>query len=86
MKKKKEKNPLNKLFVSELGEPFYLNVIQFSNEGKWYPTWYSEWAGKTKRGEAVRLRKELSSFLHNEGNKEWKDGKNIKTVKITLFK
>jgi hypothetical protein len=79
------KNPLKALFVESLGEPFYLNVVQFKNEEKWFPMFHTKWSGSEKRSEAVKLRKEASDWLHNHGNKEWKDGKNIKTVKVIHY-
>ena len=80
-----KKNPLKKLFVSSLGKPFYLNVVQFQDKDKWHPMFYAKWAGSSKRMEAVQLRKEASKYLHKKGNKVWQDVKNIKTVRITLF-
>jgi len=82
----KKNNSLNKLLVESLSEPFFLNVVQFRDEEKWYPLWYSKWAGSNSRNEAVALRKEASKYLHETGNKDWRDGKNIKTVKVELFK
>jgi len=80
-----KKDPLKSLFVSELGEPFYLNVCQFFDKEKWYPIWYEKWSGSHKRMTAVKLRKEAAKYLHETGSDKWRDKKNIKTVKITLF-
>lgn len=81
-----KKNPLNKLLISSLGEPFYLNVVQFLNEDAWYPMFYAKWVGSNKKSEAIMLRKEASKYLHEHGNKKWRDGKNIKTVKVEHYK
>ena len=80
-----KKDPLKKLMVETLGRSFYLNVVQFNYDEKWYPMFYAKWVGSEKCGEAVALRKEAAKYLHDEGSDLWKDGKNIKTVKVTLF-
>ena len=80
-----KKNPLNKLLISSLKSPFYLNVVQFSNEDGWYPMFYAKWAGSEKRAEAVSLRKDAAKYLHETGSKSWRDGKNIKTVKVSHY-
>ena len=81
-----KKNPLEKLIVNSLGRPFYLNVIQFLNDDeKWFPMFYSEWSGSDNRLEAVKMRREAFTYLHDKGNKNWKP-ENLKTVKIELYK
>lgn len=80
-----KKDPLKKLLVSTLAETFYLNVLSFKNDRRWFPAWYSKWAGSRNRSEAVKLRKEMSIYLHEYGSDDWKDGKNIKTVKVNLY-
>lgn len=82
------KDPLKKLFVDKLEAPFYLNVVQFSycnGRKSWSPMFYSKWAGSDRRSEAVRLRKEASAYLHEKGSDTWRDGVNIKTVKVSLY-
>lgn len=82
-----KKSPLEKSIVNTLREPFYLNVVKYLNtEDRWYPIMISKWAGSSHLREAVKIRKEAAVYLHKQGNSEWKDGKNIKTVKVTLYK
>lgn len=81
------KEPLKKLFVSNLASPFYLNVVNYFNskDGEWHPVWYSKWAGSDKQREAVKLRREFLDYLQTNGSADWSE-KNLKTVKITLYK
>ncbi len=81
----KNKNPLKRLFVDTLGEPFYLNVAQFKNKEAWYPLWYAKWAGSKSFKEAVELRKEAQEWLYENGSDGWTN-KCFRTVKITLYK
>ncbi len=82
---KKVKSPIEKLMVSSLGEPFYLNVVLFENDNRWFPIFESKWAGSTHKLEAVKLRKEAQVWLKENGSKKWTE-KNFKTVKVTLYK
>ena len=84
-----KKSPLGKLVLETLGEPFYLNIVQFisHNSAKWdtpIPCWIDKYYGSTKRNEAVKLRKEFLKYLQTEGNPNWKE-KDLKTVKIKYY-
>jgi len=85
------KNKLNKLVLKTLGEPFYLNIVQFIScppNNKWntpIPCWIDKYYGSVKRNEAVKLRKEFLKYLQTEGNPNWSE-KDLKTVKIEYYK
>ena len=81
-----KKSPLEKLLVETLNEPFYLNVVEFENKKGWSPMFHQEYIGSERLVEAIRLRREGAKYLHDNGSDKWKDGKNIKTVKVELFK
>lgn len=70
--------------VYSLGQPFYLNIVRFSNNSNWYPMWYSKWAGSDSRSEAVELRKEAQEYLFQNGSDHW-TSKNFRTVKVKLY-
>jgi hypothetical protein len=85
MKKIIKKSPLNKLVLESLGEPFYLNIVRFKNDEKWFPCWHKEYSGATRRADAIRLRKDFLKFLQTYGNPDWSE-KDLKTVKVEYYK
>jgi hypothetical protein len=83
------KKTLKKLLFSNLGEPFYLNIVKFkipNNDynSKWFPIWLSKWSGSNCKSEAIKMRNEAQDWLQKNGNKSLTKDK-FKTVKITRY-
>ena len=70
-----------------LGEPFYLNVMQYfggKDTEKWYPVFEDKYIGSNNRNKAVELRNELFNYLFANGSRSWRR-KHFKTVKVNYF-